>query len=136
MKTEEILESLVILAVGLLAIYAIFELFAINNLRAEVYDAGVSRIGLTSADLTIRIRFTNPFLIDTPSFHGEFDVYLDGVYVGHLTLPETKVPFKSSVTQSAILTVSYSEAVRAILSNPTRVTLRGKIYYRLLGIIP
>jgi len=128
--------SIIIIGVVLLAFLGILEVVAISNIRVEFYDVRVQRIGLTSADLLVKLKITNPMPYDTPNFHLIADVYLNGVYVGQLITPETKVPYDSYVFQDSTLTVKYSEGINALLKGSATVTLHGKLYTRILGIIP
>ena len=132
----DIVLSVIIIGIGILAFLGILEAVAISNIRIEFYDVSVQRIGLTSADLRIKLRLINPMTYDTPNFHLVADVYLNGVYVGQLIMPETKVPYDSYVLQDSTLTISYSGAIEALLRGSATVTLHGKIYTRILGIIP
>ena len=140
-KSDDFVLRLIILVVLIGVLYfAIREISleqqALSNLRIEIYDVSVSRIGLTSADLAIKLKFTNPTSHDTPSFEAKMDVYLNGIYVGQLVIPETKVYSNSYSFQSSVLTVSYSGGIEALLEGSFTVALHGRIYYKLLGIIP
>lgn len=123
-----------ILLLGILE--ASWEREALYNLRIEIYDISVSRIGLASADLLIKLRLTNPTSYDTPGFRTTLDIYLNGVYIGQLVVPETKISRYSTAFQDTTLTVTYSQAISALLRGSFSVTFHGRIYGKLLGIIP
>ncbi len=140
-KSDDFVLRLAILIIIIVLLYfAIVEINheqeALSNLRTEIYDVSVSRIGLTSADLIVKLKFTNPTGYDTPSFVVKADVYINGIYVGQIVIPETKVYANSYSFQSSTLTVSYSGGVEALLRGSFEVTLHGRIEYKLLGIIP
>jgi hypothetical protein len=48
----------------------------------------------------------------------------------------TFIPYDSYILQDSTLTVSYSGGIEALLEGSFTVALHGRIYYKLLGIIP
>jgi len=114
---------------------------AIEKLRVEVAGASITRLGLTSCDVAIRFKYTNPSDHDTPTFWvSSYSVYLNGELVGTGSMPPTKVVARSSVYQDLTVTVEYSRVTRAlvdaILKGKFQVEVRGEVRARiLLGLL-
>lgn len=137
-----VIVALIVSCVLLSAAYTAYaEYEAVSGLEYELYDASVSRLGLTSADVELNLRFYNPASLDTPAFRAEFDVYIANGYIGHGCIDGTKVLAGSSSLQSITLTVSYANATKAIIDalrdKSFNLTARGIMNTGVLfGTIP
>lgn len=110
---------------------------AIERLEVEVVGASITRLGLTSCDIAIRLRYANPSGSDTPTFWvSPYSVYMNGELVATGSMPPTKVVARSSVYQDLTVTVEYSKVTRAlvdaILKGKLQVEVRGEVRARIL----
>jgi len=133
---------LAILVVGGLLYYQLYrEREAIERLEVEVVGASIARLGLSSCDIAIRLRFTNPSSVDTPTFWvSPYNVYVNGELVATGSMPPTRVAAGSSVYQDLVISVDYSKVsralVEAILRGELKVEVRGVVRARaLLGLL-
>jgi len=129
---------LAVLVVGGLLYYQLSrEREAIEKLEVEVVGASIARLGLSSCDIAVRLRFTNPSGSDTPTFWvSPYYVYVNGELVAKGSLPPTRVAAGSSVYQDLTVSVEYSKVARtlveAILRGELKVEVRGVIKARVL----
>jgi LEA14-like dessication related protein len=123
--------AVVVVAVfGLLYYQATREGEAVRRLRVEVAGVSITRLGLSSCDIAIRFRYTNPSDYDTPTFWvGSYSIYVNGELVGTGSMPPTKVVARSSVYQDLTITVEYSKVSRALVD----ALLRGKLVVEVRG---
>lgn len=127
---------LVIIALLAFGVYTVYgEREAVMNLEVQIYDVSVPRIGLTSADISVKLRFYNPTQFSTPSFRVEYDIYLADSYIGHGSIPDTKVPASSSIIQTMTITVSYLDVAKSLIEALIRgdfsVSVKGTVHARL-----
>ena len=129
---------LVVLVVACLLCYQLYrEGEAIERLKVEVVGTSITRLGLTSCDIAIRLRFTNPSGSDTPTFWvSPYNVYVNGELVATGSMPPTKVAAGSSVYQDLTISVDYFKVsralVEALLRGEFKVEVRGELRARLL----
>jgi len=141
-KVSKVIPILVVLCVLSFGGYIVYgEHQAVSNLEFEPYDASVSRLGFTSADIKVKMRLRNPTGYDTPLLQVEFDIYLADVYVGHGGIPEAKVLAESSTVRNMTLTVGFANVTKAVLealrSGSFNLTMSGTVHARILyDIIP
>jgi len=127
----------VLVAGGLLYYQLSREREAIERLEVEVVGASIARLGLSSCDIAVRLRFTNPSGSDTPTFWvSPYYVYVNGELVATGSLPPTKVVAGSSVYQDLTVSVEYSKVARALvealLRGELKVEMRGEVRARVL----
>ncbi len=122
---------------GLLGYTIIRERRAVENLKIELVDVSIDRIGLTSCDISYKLKFTNPTEYDTPVFWiDSYSIYINNNYVGAGTLPPTKVPANSTIYKSTKITLEYEKVgggvVSAIRAGKFTITIEGVIKAKIL----
>ena len=120
----------ILVVAGLLYYQFSKEREAVEKLKVEVVDASITRLGLSSCDIVIKLRFTNPSGFDTPTFWvSSYSVYLNGELVATGSMPPTKVTAGSSVYQDLTISVKYSKVTKALVD----AILRGKLQVEMIG---
>ena len=127
----------IVVVSGLLYFQAAREKEAIQRLEMKIVDVSVSRLGLSSGDITIRLKFVNPSDYDTPTFWiNNYSIYINGELVGTGSMPPTKVVANSSIYQDLAITVEYSKIskalINAILMRKLQVEIKGEIKAKIL----
>ena len=127
----------VLVAGGLLYYQLSKEREAIERLEVEVVDVSITRLGLTSCDIAVRLRFTNPSGSDTPTFWvSSYNVYINGELVATGSMPPTRVAAGSSVYRDLTISIDYFKVskalVEAILRGELKVEVRGELRARVL----
>ena len=142
MKPAWILVAVVLLGIaGLLFYRGYCEYEAASSLEIRILDVSIKRVGATSADLSVVLEFRNPTSYDSPVFSAEYDVYIEGTYIGHGSLPPTAVPASGLVVRETTITIEYEKVAKGLIEALTRggllVTIRGKAHVKaLFGLIP
>jgi LEA14-like dessication related protein len=131
--------AIVVVAVsGLFYYQATREEEAIRRLSVEIADVSIARLGLSSCDIAIRLKYTNPLDYDTPTFWvSSYSIYVNGELVGTGSIPPaTKVAARSTVYQDLTITIEYAEVSKALV-NALRegkivVEVRGEVRAKVL----
>jgi LEA14-like dessication related protein len=126
-----------LLVSGLFYYQATREREAVERLEVDVVGVSIARLGLSSCDIVIRFRYTNPSDYDTPTFWvSSYSIYANGELVGTGSMPPTKVVAKSSAYQDLTVTVEYSKISKALadalLKGRLQVEVRGEVKARVL----
>ena len=120
----------ILVVVGLLYYQLSKEREAVERLKVEVVGASITRLGLSSCDIAIKLRFTNPSGFDTPTFWvSSYSVYLNGELVATGSMSPTKVAAGSSVHQDLTISVKYSKVTKALVD----AILKGKLQVEVIG---
>lgn len=142
-KVKIALVAVAFVAIALaISIYEMkMETDALKGLAIEAEDISVSRIGLSSADLTIKLKFTNPTNYETPTFWMNYTVYVNGINIGSGSIPPMKVVANSTVYQFATITIEYDKVsaavVKALKQGSFELYIDGEVNaHVLLGLIP
>lgn len=139
---SKILVAIFVLGLIAFASYRIYcEYEAMSNLSVSIFDVSIERIGIRSADLSIILEFRNPTNYDLPVFSVEYDVYINGTYIGHGVTPSTTVKAGEVVRQETRVAVEYwkaaAEFVKALFEERLTLTIKGKVHVKMLfGLIP
>jgi len=126
-----------LLVSGLFYYQATREREAVERLEVNVVGVSIARLGLSSCDIVIRFRYTNPSDYDTPTFWvSSYSIYANGELVGTGSMPPTKVVAKSSAYQDLTVTVEYSKISKALadalLKGRLQVEVRGEVKAKVL----
>jgi LEA14-like dessication related protein len=126
-----------LLVSGLFYYQATREREAVERLEVDVVGVSIARLGLSSCDIVIRFRYTNPSDYDTPIFWvSSYSIYANGELVGTGSMPPTKVVAKSSAYQDLTVTVEYSKISKALadalLKGRLQVEVRGEVKAKVL----
>jgi len=126
-----------LLVSGLFYYQATREREAVERLEVDVVGVSIARLGLSSCDIVIRFRYTNPSDYDTPTFWvSSYSIYANGELVGTGSMPPTKVVAKSSAYQDLTVTVEYSKISKALadalLKGRLQVEVRGEVKAKVL----
>ena len=141
-RAGKIIGALAILAIVGFACYTGYtEKTAVESLEIELVDVAITRIGLTSCDITLRLRFYNPTDHDTPPFSLGFDIYIADHRVGHGSLPEMHVPAHSEKHGDLTITLEYAKLAEAVIDAMVRgeftLSIVGTLKSRIIfGLIP
>lgn len=137
---------LVISVIGFAGYVIQCEKLAAESLEISLEDVAVTRVGVTSCDIALRLRFYNPTDHDAPPLSAEYDVYIGDEWVGHGTLSEIRVPAHASMQTDTTITLEYSEVSQAVVQalvwgvfagEGVDVTIKGVVHARVLfGLIP
>ena len=129
---SRLLVLLVIVAIAVSAYELYSEYSAAKNLSVEIAGVSIARVGLTSADLDIKLKFTNPTAHETPVFWVDsYQVYINNVYVGSGSLSYTKIPANSVAYCSTTLTVEYEKVGLAVF----QAIKQGTFEVRIEGVV-
>ena len=129
---SRLLVLLIVVAIIASAYELYCEYLAAKNLRVEIAGVSIVRVGLASADLDIKLKFTNPTTHETPVFWVDsYQVYINNIYVGSGSLPLMKVPANTVIYCSTTLTVEYEKAGLAVL----QAIKQGSFEVKVEGVV-
>lgn len=137
-----ILAIIIIGVLGFMGYNVYGEYVAARNIKAEILDVSIDRIGLTSSDISFKLKFTNPTGYGTPIFWiDSYSIYINDHYVGSGTLPQTRIPANSTIYKTTKITLEHAKVsegvVSAVRAGKFTLTIEGVIEARiLLGTIP
>lgn len=101
---------------------------AFENCKLTLVDVRVGELGLASAKLTLVIDIYNPGSITATLDRAEFDVYADGTYLGHGTIPQrVDIPPNATRRISVPFEASYA-GVLSVLKGQRTWTIKGTAY--------
>jgi len=131
-----------IIITGFLVYTMMQEINAVRSLKIELVDASITRIGLTSCDLSLKLRLTNPVRQDTPLFWiDSYSIYINNNYVGAGKLPPVKVPADSTIYEATTISIEYAKIAgglaEAIMRGEVKITIKGEVKAKILfNLIP
>ena len=142
-------KAVVVIAIVVAAVFGLFyyqatrEVEAIRRLGIEIADASITRLGLFSCDIAIKLNYTNPLDYDTPTFRvSNYSIYVNGELVGTSSAPPTKVAARSTVYQDLTVTIEYAKVSKALVDAlregkivvEVRGEVRAKVLFGLLEV--
>ncbi len=131
-----------VIIVGLFGCKGYVEYVAVSNLKVELVNVAIGRLGLTSADLLLTYEFYNPTGFDSPTFSSkDLRIYIDGTLVGIAMLPPTSVPANSAKRETITITLEYAKIgealVKMLIARKGTITIEGVIDAKIIfGLIP
>jgi LEA14-like dessication related protein len=131
-----------IIIAGFLGYTLMQEVNAFRSLKIELIDASITRIGLTSCDLSLKLRLTNPVRHDTPLLWiDSYSIYINENYVGAGKLTPVKVPASSTIYETTTISIEYAKIARglaeAIMKGEVKITIKGELKAKILfNLIP
>jgi LEA14-like dessication related protein len=143
-------KAVVVIAIVVAAVSGLFyyqatrEVEAIRRLGIEIADASITRLGLFSCDIAIKLKYTNPLDYDTPTFWvSNYSIYVNGELVGTSSAPPTKVAARSTVYQDLTVTIEYAKVSKALVDAlregkivvEVRGEVRAKVLFGLLEVL-
>jgi len=117
------------------------EYTAAKSLEFDVEGTGEPDPGIESIDIPVEKIFHNPSEYDTPSIEADYDVYIEGTYVGEGSLSLGIVSSEETKVDEQIVTVYYEDVgtslAEVLRSGEFVVTIRGEARaYVLYNSIP
>ncbi len=125
----------IIVILILISSFVVYELYtdytAATNLEFDVKGSGPPNPGLGSIEIPIIMSFRNPSNFDTPPINAEYDIYIEGEYIGDGEVPLGIVSAGETKIDEQTLTVYYEEISdtleETLIEDDFTVTIEGEV---------
>jgi len=126
--------TIIIIGFGIFAYSEISQRQALEDIQISLQGVDFTRIGFTSATLSISLDMSNPNDITATLDRVDYDIHLNGNYIGSGQITsKTNIPAHSSTTVKTNFDVTYGGIAKSLISaisdQQTTVRFSGNAFY-------